>query len=574
MVAVLVLAVFSPAFSGDFLDWDDNLTVVANVHLETLDLGTLRWAATTFFMGHYQPLTWLSLALDRAIWGLDPRGFHLTNVVLHLLSSLLVYRIVLFVVEHAVSSRPSRPSTVELGWLAAGAASAWALHPQRVESVAWITERRDALSAMLLLLSLWIYLRTHARSRDARSVRRGRLLYGACFALSLLAKASGITFVPVLLILDLLLLERLRSWRDVAGWLRLIAEKWALILLSLVAIGVAPLAQRATEAMVPFDVLPLVDRLYVAAHGWWYYLVRVFDPWPLSPLYELPVPLVHDGGGWFAALALCAAAALALGLLASRGHLAPLLLTALFTLPLLPVLGFFQSGPQLVADRYSYLPTIVAYSLLAWAAARHLPGRRTLQIALGSLGVLLVTWFALLSYDYTRTWRSTLSLWQHAIEVEPSCAYCHEALGLAQLARSEDASAVDHLRRALQIRPNLFKANAALASTLERAGELEAARNHYQLAARLRPDQNFLWQRAALLSEQLEEPARAATFWAQLVRRKPDDQRLVERWFRSLVAAGRCAEVPWDSFPLPDVTRQELRQSCRQELAVSPSPLP
>lgn len=569
--AVLVVTAwaFSPALSAGFLDWDDNLTVVSNERLQPLDGELLRWASTTFYMGHYQPLSWISLALDRAIWGLDARGFHATNLALHLISSLLVYRLALFVIAQGLARQNSR-----FGWpercIAAGAATAWAVHPQRVESVVWITERRDTLSTTFLLLSLLAYLATHRGGPDTPPRAGGRVLYTTFFALSLAAKASGITYVPMLLVLDALLLRRLASWRAPRSWLPLVREKWALILLSCTAIALAPLAQRATDAMVPWSIHPLGDRIAVAAYGWFYYALRIVVPWPLSPLYELPVPLAITELRWVLPLCLCAITALALLLVARRGRPGPLLVAALFTLPLLPVLGFFQSGPQLVADRYSYLPAIVAWVLLAWIAARLLPRSRSLVAACTALVLLTICWFGVLTFNYARAWRSTVELWQHAIGVEPKCAYCHEALGLALLESEDRATAVAQLRRALDLRPNLFKANVALASTLEREGSLREALERYALALRLRPQQPFLWQRVAIVAERLGDPARAAAAWGQLVRRQPPDPRLTERWFRALIAAGRCEEVPWNDFTLAAALAEELRRSCQPLESGSP----
>lgn len=515
MIAVLVAAAFWPALQAGFLDWDDQLTVVDNPKLAAPPGELVGWAFGTFFMGHYQPLSWLSLALDRAIWGLDPLGFHLTNLLLHLVNSLLVLALVLAVLERIGAALQPRPRLL----LATAATLFWAVHPLRVESVVWVTERRDVLSAALLLAATWVYLRAAARAgRGAIPVLSpAGSAIAVLFAASLLAKAGGVVFVPALLLLDLLL--RRVERHDVAAWRPLVVEKLPLLALSAVAVGLAPLAQDATAAMVPWSVHPLADRLLVMIFGTCYYLLRPWFTWPLSPLYELPVPIGPERPLFLVALVLFAALCLTGALLLWRRRHRVLAFWALYLLPLLPVLGLFQSGPQLVADRYSYLPgAVLAGGVAVFVAARLAASSRRDRRAALVVAALCVALLAAATCRYALAWRDTAGLWQHALAVVPSCGFCREALGLEQLRQGDRATGMRTLAEVLRDRPNLMKANAALARELERVGELAAAREHYLRAHRLRPDLPVFLRRYADLSERLGDHAAAAAAREQLRR--------------------------------------------------------
>ena len=206
LIAVLTGAAFFPALENGFVDWDDEKTLLDNPNYRGLGWDQLRWMFTTFYMGHYQPLSWMTFGLDYLLWGIDPFGYHLTNLLLHTANAVLFYFLTL-----RLLSLPARavPGEFALQVAAGFAALVFALHPLRVESVAWVTERRDVLSAFFLLWTILCYLRATAGAEGDSA--RWRWLSAAVivYGLSLLSKAGGITLPVVLLVLDVYPLRRL-----------------------------------------------------------------------------------------------------------------------------------------------------------------------------------------------------------------------------------------------------------------------------------------------------------------------------------------------------------------------------
>jgi len=278
-VAGLTCMIFLPALGGGFLPWDDEANLVVNRAWRGLGPSQLGWMLTSFHKGHWIPVTWLSFALDHVVWGMDPRGYHLTNVLVHGANAGLVCLLAMRLLE---AGRGAEGAARLAG--GAVAALAFALHPLRVESVAWVTERRDVLSAFFFLVSLLAYLRA-VREEPVWRSRWYWLALGA-FALSLGSKSMAVSLPLVLLILDMYPLARGRgAWR-----LRLI-EKAPFALLSLLAAAVAMVAVRAGGSVSSLADLGVVQRLAISSYSVVFYLWKTLVPVGLSPLYELPLEL-------------------------------------------------------------------------------------------------------------------------------------------------------------------------------------------------------------------------------------------------------------------------------------------
>ncbi|HEX2675787.1 MAG TPA: hypothetical protein VHM19_04090, partial [Polyangiales bacterium] len=337
VVALLTMLPYLPALRAEFLTYDDDAYVTANRFvLQGLAWPSIRWAFTTFSEGNYHPLTWLSLMLDAQLWGANPLGFHLQSIVLHGANAALLVLIL---------TRVGAPPP-----LAALAALAWALHPLRVESVAWISERKDVLSALFGLLALHAYLRPRTHPRDD-----GRAVWTAAFwmACSLLCKAMFVTLPALLVLLDFWPLARLRTARDAA---RSVASKWPLWVLAAAFSVLAVISQRSRSAMADLEALPLATRLPNALVSYVRYVAATLWPTDLATFYPYPI------AGWplwqpVAAVVLLVAITMTAWLLRERW---PSLLVgwAWYVIALLPVSGVLQTGGQALADRFSYLPTI------------------------------------------------------------------------------------------------------------------------------------------------------------------------------------------------------------------------
>jgi tetratricopeptide (TPR) repeat protein len=490
LVAGVAALPFLPALRNGFVLWDDPETIVSNPHIRGFEPVQIRWMFTTCHMGPYQPLSWLSLAGDYAVWGLNPFGFHLTSLLIHMAAAVWFYIVCRRLLRHAADVEQ-----VDGSIAAASAFSAllFATHPLRVESVVWATERRDVLCGLWAMATLWAYVHAAERHRTGRP--RGAWLAAAVllFVLSLLSKAAAMGLPAVLSVLDFYPLRRLgpsrpqcRAADQRAIWL----EKLPFWMLSAAAGAVALHGQRASDALSGLDQLGIADRLAIASYGAVFYLGKTLLPIGLSPLYELPHPMNKFQPRFM--VAALVVVGLTVVLVRARRRLPAGLAAWICYLALLaPVSGLAQSGVQIAADRYTYLPCL-GLALLAggglWQMTRGVATRTILApwMAVG-LGTLVVAAISTLTAVQTRIWRSTEALWARAIRLDPSSSMVHNHFGRARAAagRLESASAL--LAKAIRLNPANWAAHNNLGIVLRRLGEAVPALEHYATAARLAP---------------------------------------------------------------------------------------
>jgi Tfp pilus assembly protein PilF len=444
--AVIFLAsflAFSPALEGSFLNWDDNLVLTNHHAWRGLGGEQIQWAFTTHHSGHYHPLTWLSFELDYALWGEDPKAphrvanpfaYHLVNLLLHAAGAVLFYFIVLRLL----------PAGSHLA--AAAGALFFAIHPLRVESVAWITERRDVLSGAFLLATVLMWLKWIGGD--------GRKWYGIAlftFLLSLLSKAWGMTLPVVLLIMDMFPLRRFVPGRRWA----VVLEKWPFFVLAIAAALAAFLAQKRQGAMDVVADHTLIDRVVQSGYGLFFYVAKTIVPVAQNPLYILDVRYNPFEFQYVAAAV--GAVALTLGvILARRRRPEWLAAWAIYVVSVSPVLGLAQSGPQLVAERYTYLAclpfaVLAAAGLVAWMARSGARGPAIVTaIVVAALGVK--TW------SYSHDWRDSVSLWTQSVKMDPGNARAWFNLGSAKLDLGRMSEAFEDLSRVIEIDPNYIAA--------------------------------------------------------------------------------------------------------------------
>jgi tetratricopeptide (TPR) repeat protein len=467
LLGAIVFATHSNDLGNGFT-YDDQYNIVENPSYRGLGLGQLRWMFTTFHMGHYQPLSWVTLGLDYVLWGEDPRGYHLTNVILHTVNALLVYSLALVLLRRR--GRGSFSKKVPEAFFALLAALLFAVHPLRVESVAWVTERRDVLSSLFLLLAVLFYLHAHRGT----SVRRPALWVGLAllvYACSLLSRALGVTFPVVLLLLDWYPLRRLGGR---AAW-RVYAEKIPFLLVASIFMYVAPLAARSSGASATLADLSLLERSAQACYGLVFYLQKTVAPFGLSPLYEIPGQMVL----WSAKYVVPAVVVVLVLLAVVRwGRRWPWLTVVVLLQAVLlgPVLGFLQAGPQEVADRYSYQPAI-GWAILAgaglrwvWNDARY---RKLAPAAIGA-SLLCLAGLAGLTWRQSLVWRTQETLWTHAVQCTPSATNHFSLAGVyAQSGRLPEA--IEEYRAALRLAPRHATTVCALSKALAQTGQLDEA---------------------------------------------------------------------------------------------------
>jgi protein O-mannosyl-transferase len=528
LIFVLVLAAFLPAVGGAFLSWDDGENLVGNPHYRGLGPAHLTWIFTAVHMGHYIPVTWLTFALDYLIWGMNPAGYHLTAVLFHAVSAVLVYRLAvrLLTAGFDVGGPPLR--AIQLG--AALAALVWGLHPLRVESVAWITERRDVVSGALALAATLAYVQAVEDAERGGAVRRG--LYWtavACFTLAVFAKSIVVGLPLVLVALDVYPLRRIAiAPRERTAWGRVLrvalVEKLPFLAVAAVAAGIMLVIGFRWGILAPVSHEGIAPRLALAAYSVLFYLGKTLWPWPLSPLYSLYRPV--DALALRYLLPAVTGLALTAVLVALRRRWpAGLTVWVAYIALLLPASGIFPNGPQITADRYSYLPSVGwsillgAFAVWAWRAWQ--AQRLSTPIARAALAasLVLVCGLTLLTQRQIAIWRDSVTLWRHAAWADPDSDVPLFYLGwaLAEGGRFDEARA--HFKACLARVPASLPALRAqftlhLALVDAQAGRPAEAERRLREALALDPGHPVAWIRLGNLLWARGAPEDAARAWS------------------------------------------------------------
>jgi len=565
-LAAVTLAVFGQTAWHQFINFDDDEYVANNpVVTQGLTFQGVAWAFTHFHAANWHPLTWLSHMLDCELYGLQPGGHHLTSVLLHTGAV-----IALFLALQRMTGAL---------WRSAFVAAVFAIHPLRVESVAWVAERKDALSGVFFMLTLWAYVRYVEKSAalpSASTLQRFTLhashyyLLGLlCFALGLMSKPMLVTVPLVLLLLDYWPLQRFNaSPRHPMSGFTLqgsIMEKIPFILLSAASCVVTLFAQR--HAIKLDELLPLRERLGEALLSCRVYLVQMVYPAKLAAFYPFP----HRISGWDAMMAaalLAVISAFAWGERRTR----PWLLTGWlwYLVMLLPVVGIIQVGGQAHADRYTYLPQIGLYVAVTWLAADLAAKWRVGPMALGSLMSAIIAILIVCAWKQAAYWKNSETLWRHALacttdnpvallnlghelytngrleetealyqkalQEEPDNAQFHNNLANALRESGQTNEAVGEYEKAVQINPHLAEAQFNLGKALSLAGRQDEAIPRFE--AVLQIDPGFLPAHISLGNALLQrgQPAQAATHFQSVLKIRPNDagmhQNLGLCWFQ------------------------------------------
>jgi protein O-mannosyl-transferase len=521
LLVLLVLGLYAPTAGHDFVSYDDGSYVTENPHVAGgLTGADVRWAWSEFHSSNWHPLTWLSHQLDVELFGLAPGPMHLVNVGLHALNALLCF---LFF-RRATGVR----------WASLLVALVFALHPLRVQSVAWIAERKDVLAGGFFFLALL------AHERFARAPTRGRqALVALAMGLGLLAKPMLVTLPLVLLLVDAWPLGRLTG----STAKRLVLEKLPLFALAAASGLVTLVAQRAGGAVQSLEVLDLPERVATALQGTCLYLAKSLVPSGLAFFYPHPALVGPSFAPAGVATGLALALLVALSVLAwrLRARAPECLVGWLWMLVmLLPVCGLVQVGAQLWADRYAYLPLVGPTFAVVFGLRRALPeaGQR---LGFG-LGLAVVASWAVISWTQIATWRDSRTLCERALAVTERNYVAHEHLGLflqrqgelagaqrnyeaavaitplasslsnlgtihAHLGRAAEATAA--FEQALRLQPEFLNGRLSYGLFLEGAGELARAAEQFEAATRAHPESADAWRKLGDVRRAEARPAEA-----------------------------------------------------------------
>ena len=513
-VAVVTFLIYIAALGNDFVNWDDVSYVSENLHIRSLNGTFFKWALFDFYECNWHPLTWLSHAVDYAVWGLNPLGHHLTNIILHAINAFIVVFLVIRLLE-AWKERTTRngpPSFLNerATLIAAGTTGLlFGLHPVHVESVAWVAERKDLLCGLFFLLSIIAYTnyvgsqqsvvggqqsksnRDEEAGRKSFFINRHYLAALGLFILALLSKPMAVSLPVVLLVLDWFPFNRIRSGRTL--WAACV-EKLPFIALSLVSSIITVLAQKTGGAIRSTEFAPLSIRALVAAQSLIGYLGKMIWPVSLVPYYPYPENASLLSLEYLFPFILVIAVTTYCVLTAKKRKL---LLSAwsYYVVTLIPVLGIVQVGFQSMADRYTYLPSLGPFLLLgltaAWISSKlHLWTRGFIVQSASCIAVLLVLGaMSYLTFKQIGVWENSIVLWNSVIEKEPQRAYlAYVNRGLAFEKRGQLDRALADYDTAIAVKPDNYAPYVNRGVLRGEAGMFDKAMADFNEAIALNPD--------------------------------------------------------------------------------------
>jgi Flp pilus assembly protein TadD len=510
LLVVLAIAPYLQTLRYDFVEYDDPLYVIQNPHVEHgLNRTSIEWAFTTFRTGNWHPVTWLSHLLDANLWGANAGGHHLTNVLLHGGNALLLFFILLQMTGRL--------------WRCALVSALFAIHPLHVESVAWISERKDVLSTFFGLLALWAYV-GYARNGSIPKY----LLVVVLFTLSLMAKPMLVTFPLLLLLLDIWPLQKWKLWPidsstpqslqpEKVVRRQVFLEKVPFLVIAATFSVVAMLSQREGRAVITLADFPIGARIGNVIVGYTLYLAKLIFPIKLSFLYPLRVHSISTVAS--SALVLLIVTITTVGY---RHRYPALLIGWLWFLgTLIPVIGFVQIGWQTIADRYSYLPSVGIFIMIAWSIPAHLPSfwRRS-SIALGSICLAL---FLAKTWRQVSYWKDTSTLYLHAVQVTRHNFIVHQLIGHRLERQSKFAEALDVYRLSAAECPVYARTtiHENIAGILIREQRYEEAIDELNTAIRINPASSPAFNSMGLVMLNVGKDDKAVNYLRRAVELEP-----------------------------------------------------
>jgi Tfp pilus assembly protein PilF len=567
LLLITTIAVYWPAAGHEFINYDDPAYVTGNAHVRTgFSYENIRWAFTTTLMGNWNPVTWFSHMADAQLFGLDPSGHHLPSIILHGLTTVLLF---LFLNRVTGAS-----------WRSALVALIFSLHPLRVESVAWVSERKDVLSAFFFMTTLLAY----AFYTERQSIMR-YCVVALSFTLGLMAKPMLVTLPFLLLLLDYWPLCRfdagqhkplpLRSGETAsaiattASTVKVFSEKVPLFLLSAVFSGIAVYAQKDAKALLSLPAYSVMQRVSNAFMAYMNYLGKIFWPQDLAVLYPLPghIPASHA----IFAVVFLASISVACIWFARRY---PFLLTGWFWFvgSLVPVIGLIQVGLQAMADRYTYLPSIGLAILLVWGASEMTRNVRQRTLLMTAASCVLVLLLAITARIQLKYWENSIALFTHTVAVTQNNYVAHANLGDALDKQGRYGEAIRHYGEALSIKPDEAFVYDKLATDLDIVGRLDDAVAYYGKSLQLDPGNARVHNNLGLTLIRRGDAEEAIKHFIQAVQLDPSFGNAHYNLGLALTAAGKKQEAikHYSEALRLNPSDAEIRSSLEKALAEHP----
>jgi tetratricopeptide (TPR) repeat protein len=517
-LALVTLLVYEPVFHAQFIGYDDPDYVSANPHvLSGITLANLRWAFVTNHAGNWQPLTWISLMLNSQYFGPRAGAFHAVNLLLHVANTLL-----LFLWLYGATGAK---------WRGALVAALFALHPLHVESVAWITQRRDMLSTLFWMLALLVY------TDYAKTSRISHYFFAlALFGIGLMAKPMLVSLPFVLLLLDYWPLGRFAERRT----FRPLIEKLPFLAFSIASSVITLFAHQRVHAMMPLDMAPIFVRAQNATLAYIAYIGKLFRPAGLAVIYPYnlhPSP-IH------ALVSLAALMIVSVAVISTRRS-KPYLFTGWlwFLVTLAPVIGIIQVGPQAMADRWTYISFIGLFIILAWGGSDALNRLRIPSFAQAIGASIALVLCAGLTRAQLQYWHDGIALFQHAMNVTVPNGTAEAQLGFELAQQGQDDEAIAHYKAALQSHPRADGTWNNLGASLAATGKLEEAIDAFQNALKLDPSMSDAHGNLALALARSGRLQESLIHFGDAARLEPENANVHNVYAVMLGAAGRTNEA-------------------------------
>jgi len=566
LVALITALLYLPTLKNGFVNWDDERYIFENDHIRSLDFNFLKWSFTSFYASNWHPLTWISHAVDYALWGLNPTGHHLSSVVLHCINTFLVCVVIISLMRAEKSIEPPIPTArgnlLARSLIAGGLAGLlFGTHPIHVESVAWVAERKDVLSACFELLSVLCYIGYVGRQRDGKTL----LYYFAslcCFVLALMSKPMAITLPIILVILDVYPFRRLEFGGGIKGQKKVILEKIPFFIFGMLGAILTIMAQHAGGAMRSLEVLPLLVRIGIAVRGLCFYLVKIIFPAALYPLYLITRKMFSFSVEYAISILLVIVITLCCFWAWRKGKRIFLAVWVFYVVTLLPVLGIVQVGLQAAADRYAYFPSIGVFFLIglgivqAWEnntlnKYTHFLNRKFAV----AIVLLMIAALGALTIKQIRVWHDPVTFWTYEVKGYPNAAFPYinradayarrgnygEALkdfdnairvdsqyALTYIARADvyvklgdRRRAFEDLNRVIAMKPNVLLAYLNRAYLYASSGDYQRALEDLDRAVALKPDYDKAYNNRGIVYKEMGNYAFAVKDFTKSIELNP-----------------------------------------------------
>ena len=503
LLAAIILATFWDVQNYDFV-FDDGVYVTSNTYVrQGLTGENIKWAMTTTDAGFWHPITWLSLFLDHDLYNLNAGGYHWTNLLFHMANSIL-----LFLLLNRMTGAIYRSGFV---------AALFAVHPLHIESVAWISQRKDVLSTFFWMLTMWFYI-----SYVKKQCISKYLIVICVFILGLLSKPMLVTLPFVLLLFDFWPLNRtlLFSNKNVAF---LLIEKVPLILISIIIGIITFYSEQKAGAVITLESIPLGLRVTNAIITYAEYIKKMVWPQDLAVFYPY-FNTLSASNVFLSVLILTVISSFVANEVKKRRYLAVGWLWYVGTL--LPVIGIIQIGSHAMADRYTYIPLIGLFIMIAWGIPELLEHWRYKKIWLTGSTVMIILIFIICSRIQTQVWENGITLFSHAITVTKKNYLAQSNLGVALAEHQDYEGAIFHYKEALKVKPDYAAAHNNLGAALVQRGRSDEAIKHFRAALKSNP--NYVSAQRHLADELLKKGdyQEAITFYYKVLHIEPDDPEL------------------------------------------------